>query len=95
MKMFNPYSIIKYPLITEKATNLEKENKYMFVVDKKARKTQIKLAIEQLYNVNVVSVAVINMPAKKRKYRLFQEGYKPGYKKAIITLKEGEKIAIT
>ncbi|HOK80985.1 MAG TPA: 50S ribosomal protein L23 [bacterium] len=93
--MFNPFNIIKYPLVTEKATAAEKENKYMFAVDKKARKTQIKMAIEQIYKVNVVSVAVINMPGKKRRYRLSQEGYRPSYKKAIVTLKEGEKIAVT
>jgi len=93
--MFNPFGIIKYPLVTEKATALEKENKYMFMVDKKARKTQIKMAVEQLYKVSVVSVAVIRMPGKKRKYRLAQEGYRPSYKKAIVTLKEGEKIAVT
>ncbi len=93
--MFNPYSIIKYPLVTEKATTLGSQNKYIFVVDKKAKKTQIKMAVEQLYRVSVVCVAVIKMPAKKRRYRLSREGYKSSYKKAIITLKEGEKIAIT
>ncbi|MCM8763847.1 MAG: 50S ribosomal protein L23 [Candidatus Omnitrophica bacterium] len=93
--MFNPYEIIKYPLITEKATTLEGKNKYLFVVDKKARKTQIKMAIERIYKVTVTGVAVITMPAKKRRYRLAKEGYRASYKKAIVTLKEGDKIAIT
>ncbi|MCM8815566.1 MAG: 50S ribosomal protein L23 [Candidatus Omnitrophica bacterium] len=93
--MFNPYQIIKYPLITEKATALEGQNKYLFVVDKKARKTQIKMAIEQIYKVTVMKVAVVRMPAKKKRYRWFSEGYTSSYKKAIVTLKEGDKIATT
>ncbi|HOC03016.1 MAG TPA: 50S ribosomal protein L23 [Candidatus Ratteibacteria bacterium] len=93
--MFNPYTIIKYPRITEKATALSAENKYLFVVPKNVKKYQIKMAIEQIYKVSVVSVAIVNMPGKKRRYRMSQEGYKPSYKKAIVTLKEGDKIAIT
>ncbi|MCM8822167.1 MAG: 50S ribosomal protein L23 [Candidatus Omnitrophica bacterium] len=93
--MFNPYEIIKYPLITEKATKLEGQNKYLFAVNNKARKTQIKMAIEQIYKVSVTGVAIIRMPAKKRKYRLSMEGYRSSYKKAIVTLKEGDKIATT
>ncbi|MCX7706351.1 MAG: 50S ribosomal protein L23 [bacterium] len=93
--MFNPYSIIKYPLVTEKATFLEGQNKYIFVVDRKARKSHIKMAIESIYKVTVLSVAIIKMPAKKRRYRFGQEGYTSSYKKAVVTVKEGEKIAIT
>lgn len=93
--MFNPYSIIKYPVVTEKATALEGQNKYVFAVDKRARKTQIKMAIESIYKVTVLSVAIIRMPSKKRRYRFGQEGYTSSYKKAIITVKEGEKIAVT
>ncbi len=93
--MFDPYTIIKYPLVTEKATALASENKYLFAVAKNVRKNQIKMAIEQIYKVSVVSVAIINMPGKKRKYRMFHEGYRPSYKKAIVTLKEGDKIAVT
>ncbi len=93
--MFDPYKIIKHPIITEKATELNKENKYVFCVDKKANKHQIKKAIEEIYNVKVEKVFVINIKPKKRRYRFFIEGYKSGYKKAIVQLKEGEKIAIT
>lgn len=93
--MFNPYTIIKYPLVTEKATALANQDKYLFVVAKNAKKTQIKMAVEHIYKVSVVSVAIMNMPGKKRRYRLSQEGYRPSYKKAIVTLKEGDKIAIT
>ncbi len=93
--MFDPYSVIKYPLVTEKATMLEGNNKFVFVVDKKERKTHIKMAIEQIYKVNVVDVNIIRMPSKKRRYRLLKEGYTASYKKAVVTLKEGEKIALT
>jgi len=93
--LFDPYKIIKHPIITEKATELNKENKYVFCVDKKANKHQIKKAIEEIYNVKVEKVFVINIKPKKRRYRFFIEGYKSGYKKAIVQLKEGEKIAIT
>ncbi|MCM8818711.1 MAG: 50S ribosomal protein L23 [Candidatus Omnitrophica bacterium] len=91
----DPYKIVKYPLITEKSTDLNKENKYVFCVDKKSNKHQIKKAIEEIYKVKVEKVFVINPKPKKRRYRLFIEGYKSRYKKAIVKLKEGEKIAIT
>ena len=94
--MFDPYKIVKGPKITEKSTDLtNKENKYVFCVDKKANKNQIKKAIEEIYKVKVEKVFVINVKPKKRRYRFYIEGYKSGYKKAIVKLKEGEKIAIT
>jgi len=79
------------PHISEKATFLTKKNQYVFKVPKKANKKQIKKAIELMYNVNVLSVKTINIPSKKRRYRL-KEGKKPGYKKAIVKLKEGQSI---
>jgi len=91
--MSDAYQIVKYPLITEKATSQEKQRKYFFVVDKRANKHQIKDAIQRIYKVTVVDVAIMNVCPKKKKYRFAQEGYRPGYKKAIVTLKEGEKIA--
>lgn len=93
--MFNPYKIVKHPIITEKSTQLAQENKYVFCVDKYANKNQIKKAIEEIYNVKVEKVYIVHIPPKRRRYRFFIEGYKSGYKKAIVKLKEGEKIAIT
>lgn len=93
--MFDPYKIIKHPVITEKATLLANENKYVFCVDKKATKSQIKRAVEVIYKVNVEKVYIINVPKKRKRYRFFIEGFKSGYKKAIVKLKQGEKIAIT
>jgi len=91
----DPYKIIKVPLVTERSTDLQSENKYVFIVDKKANKFQIKEAVESLYRVNVEKVNVINIPKKKKRYRFNIEGFKSGYKKAIVKLKEGDKIAIT
>lgn len=84
------------PRITEKVnTQMEKNNRYTFVVDKKANKDQIKTAIEQFYNVKVANVNTAIVPAKnKSRYTKtgFVTGRKPGYKKAIVTLLEGESI---
>ncbi|MDD3726000.1 MAG: 50S ribosomal protein L23 [Candidatus Ratteibacteria bacterium] len=89
------FKIIKFPIVTEKATGAVADNKYTFKVEKKARKMQIKRAVEEIYNVSVEKVNIVNIPAKKKNYRFRIEGYKSGYKKAIVTLKEGDKIAIT
>lgn len=93
--MFNPYAILKYPLITEKSTYLGSGNKYVFAVVPTARKSQIKIAVENVYRVQVTKVNIINVPAKKKRYRLQIESYASQYKKAVVTLKAGDKIAIT
>lgn len=89
-------SILKKPLITEKSTKLgEKLNQFGFIVDKDANKPEIKKAIEKMYGVNVINIstAVYQGKAKARltKRGLFA-GRRPSYKKAIVTLKEGQKI---
>ena len=89
------YDIIKHPLLTEKSNDLLVNNQYSFRVDKRAGKNQIREAIEKIYNVSVCKVNIVNMPRKKKKYRFKIEGYTSAYKKAIVTLKEGDKIAIT
>ncbi len=93
--MLEPYDILKYPLVSEKSTFLAGERKYVFCVAGKATKQQIKQAVEAVYKVHVTGVAVIKVPAKKKMYRMRIEGYRPGYKKAIVTIREGEQIAIT
>ena len=90
--------ILIKPVITEKAEVLaEEKNKYTFVVHKSANKIQIKKAIETMYNVNVVSVNTARMPAKV-KVRGTRSGYQIGaissYKKATISVEEGEMIDI-
>ncbi len=86
------YQIIKKPLTSEKSVNdRETENSYHFEVDRKVNKIQVKEAIEKLFDVNVLSVRTLNRTGKKRKYR--NKVYKTGgWKKAIVTLKEGDRI---
>ena len=88
--------IIKRPVITEKMTAIsEKLNKFAFIVDKRANKLQIKDAVEKLYDVKVVAVNTMNYDGK-RKSRYTKAGVITGrtasFKKAIVTLKEGDTI---
>ena len=85
--------ILESPHVTEKATNLTAENKYVFKVYKDANKIEIKKAVESDYGVSVESVRVINVP--RRKIRLGKgTGWKKGYKKAIVELRKGHSIEI-
>lgn len=81
------------PIVTEKATLLLEQNKYVFDVAVKATKPEIKAAIESLFAVNVEKVNTIRPPRKKRRVGKFM-GYKPHYKRAIVTLKEGDSISL-
>lgn len=86
--------IIVKPYVSEKALELEKERKYVFEVIKNANKKQVKDAVEELYQVSVVNINIINMPRKKKRLGRYT-GWKKGYKKAIVELKENQKIDIT
>jgi len=91
------YDVLVRPLITEKSSYQSgKLNQYSFVVADKATKTLVKDAIETLFDVNVVRVNIINAPAKRgrraRSRRLLVR--RPGFKKAIITLADGESLEI-
>lgn len=88
--MKNPHDIILQPLITEKSTALIEENKYTFVVGKNANKIEIKKAVEELFDVEVRAVNTINMKGKKRRVGVHQ-GYRPDWKKAVVTLQDGSK----
>jgi len=81
------------PHITEKATNLSEKNQYVFKVFPKATKNQIKEAIKEVYGVDVLKVRIINVKRKRKRVRGI-EGWKKGYKKAIVKIKEGQKIEI-
>jgi len=89
----NPFRVIKYVLRTEKGTELETQNKYIFCVEKKANKIQIKDAVEFIYRVKVKNINTSTMPGKKRKVR-YKTGKTPEWKKAVVTLLKGEKINI-
>ncbi len=87
------YHILKIPHVTEKATNLNQRNQYIFRVWPKANKTNIKKTIKNLYGVDVLSVKIINTPPKKRRLGRIS-GWRKGYKKAIVKIKEGQKIDV-
>lgn len=85
------YEIIRHPLITEKGGLLGEQNKYVMKVYSDSNKFEIKKAVGALYNVTVEKVHIVNLPRKKRQ-RGRSIGYKQGLKKAIVTLKQGDKI---
>ena len=93
--MNEPYDIIDTVRLTEKATLLaEKENQYVFRVKPYANKTQIKQAIEQLFKKTVIAVNTANYAGKKKRERTAAAGAKSDWKKAIVTLKAGDKIEL-
>ena len=87
------YRVLEMPHITEKSTKLNEEDKYVFKVFQKANKNEIKKAIEGLYGVEVIKVRTINIPKKSKRLGA-RFGWKKGYKKAIVTIKKGQKIEI-
>ncbi|NLA58634.1 MAG: 50S ribosomal protein L23 [Firmicutes bacterium] len=86
-------SIIRRPIISERTMDLLAENKYTFEVDLKATKPQIREAIEQIFNVEVEKVNTMRVRGKKRRMGR-NEGKRPDWKKAIVTLKEGQRIEL-
>lgn len=84
-------AIIKYPLITDKATRLLEKNQYSFIVDPSSDKISIKKSIEYLFNVNVIKINTCHLPKKQKRVGKFI-GWKSHYKKAIVTLAEGNTI---
>ena len=83
--------VIKYPIITDKATRLLENNQYSFVVDRYSDKITIKTAIEYLFDVKIVKIYTCRLPRKKKRVGKYV-GWKPQYKKAIVTLSEGDVI---
>lgn len=85
--------VIKRPIITERTTSLGAQNKYAFIVAKWANKVQIKKAIEHFFGVKVTKVNTLIQHGKKRRVR-YKVGRGPDWKKAIVTLKEGDTIGL-
>lgn len=85
--------LIRRPIVTEKATILMEKNKYVFEVVPQATKPQIKQAIEALFDVKVKRVDTYNPPRKSRRVGKFL-GYKPQYKRAIVTVADGQSIVL-
>jgi large subunit ribosomal protein L23 len=93
--MNEPHDIIQRASLTEKASLLgEKQNKYVFRVSRRANKIQIKQAVEQLFQKKVIDVNTANYHGKKKRERTQNYGRTAHWKKAIVTLKEGDKIEL-
>ncbi|MEG6523420.1 50S ribosomal protein L23 [Desulfotomaculum sp. 1211_IL3151] len=91
--MKNPRDILIKPVVTEKSTGLLAENKYTFIVDLNANKTEVKKAVEEIFKVKVDKVTTMRVKGKQKRVRQFT-GRTSDRKKAIVTLKEGNKIEI-
>lgn len=93
--MKRAYNVIRGPVITEKASRqMEGQGKYSFEVDRRANKLEIKKAVETAFKVAVTGVNVVSMRGKMRRVR-WQPGKTPDWKKAIVTVKKGDKIEFT
>tara|TARA_B000000460_G_C21354454_1_gene322673 strand:+ start:248 stop:541 length:294 start_codon:yes stop_codon:yes gene_type:complete len=91
MKKFNHLDTIIAPNITEKSTSLSEFNKVVFKVNKGASKKAIKKSIEKIFKVTVIKINTINLKGKTKLVRN-KKAFKPGFKKAIVTLKKGQSI---
>lgn len=87
------YEAVKEPHISEKASYLAEKNQYIFDVSPNYNKQEIKKSVEGIYGVDVLSVNIVKIPAKKRRIGR-QEGFRKCVKKAIVKIKEGQKIEI-
>jgi large subunit ribosomal protein L23 len=89
----HPGEILISPVVSEKSYGQIVENRYTFKVHKDAHKTQIRQAVEQLFDVKVVAVNVVKVQAKPKRRGMIK-GTRPGWKKAIVEVKAGDKIDI-
>ena len=87
----NNTQVVKYPIITDKATRLLENNQYSFVVDRSSDKISIKNAIESLFKVKVIKITTCRLPRKQKRVGKYI-GWKPQYKKAVVTLSAGDVI---
>ena len=89
----DPRDVLLAPVISEKSYGLLDENKYTFDVHPQANKTQIKIAVEKVFNVKVATVRTASHQGKWKRMGKF-EGRRPGWKKAVVTLQAGHKIEL-
>lgn len=87
------HGVIVAPIVTEKSHSLSSDNKYTFRVEKVATKQQVKNVIEEMYKVTVENVNIVVVKPKRRTVK-YNRGYQSLYKKAIVTLKKGDHIAV-
>ena len=91
--MKTSYDVLKNILRTEKGSSMLADNKYLFSVSVDSNKVQIRQAVEDVYNVKVVKVNTVKVQGKWKRLR-YKEGKTPDWKKAIVTLKQGDKIEV-
>ncbi len=90
------FDIIKTVRLTEKGTRQgEKLNQYTVVADRRATKPQIRSAVQELFKVKVIKINTLNVRGKARRQRTAQAGVTNTWKKALVTLKDGDKISLT
>jgi large subunit ribosomal protein L23 len=89
----HPNEVLLAPVVSEKSYSLINDRKYTFKVHKDAHKTQVRQAVEELFGVKVAGVNVVKVQAKPKR-RGLHRGARPGWKKAIVQLREGESIEI-
>jgi large subunit ribosomal protein L23 len=87
------YEVLRRPLITEKNTDLQIQGKYVFEVANNANKTQVKQAVETAFKVDVTAVNIMTVQGKKKRMGR-GEVQRPSWKKAVVTLKPGDKIEL-
>jgi large subunit ribosomal protein L23 len=85
--------IIIHPIITEKSTGLQEMGKYSFKVDRRANKKEIMQAVRDVFGVHPVSCTIMNIKGKQKRVRI-KAGFTSSWKKAIVTLKKGEKLEL-
>lgn len=96
------YQVLRRPVVTEKGNRLASDGQYVFEVDRRANKTQVKEAVEQIFQVTVQDVKIINLPAKRRRHprsrilgrRAKQVVRQSQRKKAIVLLAKGQRISL-
>ena len=93
VKIRDPRDILLAPVVSEKSYGLLDENKYTFLVSTKANKTEIKIAVQQVFDVTVTNVNTINRQGKRRRTRAGW-GKRPDTKRAIVSVAEGQRIDI-
>ena len=89
----HPNEVLLAPVVSEKSYSLISDRKYTFKVHKDAHKTQVRQAVEELFGVHVVNVNILKVQAKPKR-RGLTKGMRPGWKKAVVQVREGEQIEI-
>ena len=89
----HPNEVLLAPVVSEKSYSLIDDRKYTFKVHKNAHKTQVRQAVEELFDVHVVNVNILKVQSKPKR-RGLSKGIRPGWKKAIVQLREGDTIEI-